>query len=135
MVTEKPIVRFYTGAIDFWEAAQKLEDGLPRVALALHAAELALKSFLLSTGMTLPEVTKIGHDLERLLELSEKRGIGQLIELEPIQRDHLSTVSSAHKKRLLLYEATGHISGFLNCADSLARTLCVKPIRWTWERE
>jgi hypothetical protein len=43
--------------------------------LFAHGIELALKSFLHDNGLTLEELKKIGHDLDKLLERCRAKGL------------------------------------------------------------
>jgi hypothetical protein len=116
----------------FWNAAQTLELGLPRLSLALHAVELSLKSYLLVSGVPIEELTKppYGHNLKSLITNSVDRGIGRFVTLPVLFEDQIDLLSEAHASRFYLYEYTGGIGGSSDLVDSIASAICVDPMPW-----
>jgi hypothetical protein len=50
----------------------------PTLLLLSHGTELALKAYLLSQGVSVNELKKIGHDLRKSLNQAETKGFRQL---------------------------------------------------------
>ena len=84
----------YSLSDEFLEAAVVLQNTPPiRVNyssatyyLLGHSAELMLKAFLYSHGVTIPELKKMGHDLEKLATASTEKGLHKTVSLNQIRQ-------------------------------------------------
>jgi hypothetical protein len=73
----------YSLSGEFLEAARTLQSTPPTIIkydhviyyLLGHSAELTLKSFLLKHGATIKQLTKIGHDLEKLISSAAEHNL------------------------------------------------------------
>jgi hypothetical protein len=70
-------VAFLTEAEDYHAAATTLGDSYfsPSYFLLCHALELALKSFILSSGGNVAEPKKLSHDLRKALARAQELGL------------------------------------------------------------
>tara|TARA_R110001599_G_scaffold288495_1_gene491351 strand:- start:1305 stop:1715 length:411 start_codon:yes stop_codon:yes gene_type:complete len=125
-------LRFYVGAVDFLSEAKKLDAGIPRLALTLHAIELALKSYLLTCNETVASLRKreIGHDLRKLIESCLSNGIGEYVEFPFLDEDAVDLLTEAHKSRTLMYEYTGLIGWYLDFSQAIADTMIKSTPPW-----
>lgn len=84
----------YSLADEFLEASVVLQNTPPirvnyssaNYYLLGHSAELMLKAFLYRHGVTIPELRKIGHDLEKLVTVSEEKGLPKTVSLNQIRQ-------------------------------------------------
>ena len=84
----------YSLSDEFLEAAVVLQNTPPvRVNyssatyyLLGHSAELMLKAFLYSHGVTIPKLKKMGHDLEKLATASTGKGLHKTVSLKQIRQ-------------------------------------------------
>jgi len=66
-----------------------------------HSAELILKAFLYSHGVTIPELKKMGHDLEKLATASREKGLNKTVSLNQIRQlaEHYRDKSLEYRER------------------------------------
>ena len=82
----------YSLSDEFLEAARVLQATPPvRVNFSSaayyllgHSAELMLKAFLFKHGVSINELKKIGHDLEKLVCHARKKGLAEKVHLQKI---------------------------------------------------
>lgn len=90
---------FYSLSTEYSEAARILMDTHPTKIkyssvinyLLGHSAELALKGYLFKNGETVEDLIRVGHNLDRLIELAREKGIIQdglesISDLSPIYK-------------------------------------------------
>jgi hypothetical protein len=107
---------FRLTAVNFWESAKKLDStmekrengspakltSIPFYFLISHAVELFLKSALLKRGFTVDELkNSYAHDLQRLLEALQKKGV--MVTHETVSM--INGLHSQHKNHALRYSA------------------------------
>lgn len=80
-------------------AAQSPTLGEVSVTLYLicHSIELTLKAFLRGKGKRVPELIRIGHDLEALLAAADKDGLSSICSLPAKSRDDIRLVNQYYK--------------------------------------
>lgn len=86
-------IGIFTTAQDFWESANKLNDGLHWMGISMsvyylffHGIELALKSFIYYKNKDEKELRSIGHNLQKAWKIAEKLGIKSICsETEELQ--------------------------------------------------
>lgn len=84
----------YSLSDEFLEAAVVLQNTPPirinyssaAYYLLGHSAELMLKAFLYSHGVTISELKEMGHDLEKLATASTKKGLHKTVSLNQIRQ-------------------------------------------------
>lgn len=86
----------------------KLGDPLPKYFLWGRTVELALKSFLLAQGRTVPELKSkaFGHDLNALLRDAKARGVSELIGLNTIHAAIVQLLNLDYMTKRLEYRET-----------------------------
>ena len=76
----------------------------------LHAIELALKSYMAHTGSDLGELKRVGHDLEKALNICIDKGIrDNCPKLTDLLVDTIKYASSTYKNKEFEYIRVGHI--------------------------
>lgn len=69
--------------------------------------ELALKAFLLSRGVTVAELRKIGHDLSACLALARRRKLGREVKLDAREVAAIEVLNLNYRSNRLRYIVTG----------------------------
>jgi HEPN domain-containing protein len=83
------------------------ELDFPAFALAGQAIELFLKAYLLTKGLHVGELKKIGHDLKSAFEIAEKHGLSQILKIEANERDALEKLSLVYQSKDFHYKSQG----------------------------
>lgn len=124
----------YLSAAQLVGSASKHKISAPRYYLLGHSAELALKAFLLSHGVSLDEMKfKMVHDLERAFTKATEFGLmkSALISLE--EEDSLRLLNKTYKTKEHEYIVTGSrqypsaalIESFVTKVQKASHDLCL----------
>ena len=124
----------YLSAAQLVGAASKHEMSAPRYYLLGHAAELALKAFLLSKGVPLDELKfKIVHDLEKAFTRAVGFGLAELASISPEEEYFLRLLNKTYKPKEHEYIVTGYrefpppalIESFVTKVQKASHAMCL----------
>jgi hypothetical protein len=124
----------YLSAAQLVGAAPKHEISAPRYYLLGHAAELALKAFLLSKGVPLDELkSKIVHDLEKAFTKAVEFGLTELALISPEEEGSLLLLNKTYKPKEHEYIVTGYrhfpspalIESFVTKVQKASHAMCL----------
>jgi HEPN domain-containing protein len=99
--------KFLKAARIIFEKGNFPELDFPAFALAGQAIELFLKAYLLTKGLHVDELKKIGHNLKSAFETAEKHGLSQILKIEANERDALENLSLVYQSRDFQYKLQG----------------------------
>ncbi len=124
---------FWTHAREFFEAADLLlkDDGervLPIYFLLGRSIELALKAYLLKSGVSIEELRnpkRFGHDLRALLAAAKDHGIEAKVSMGPLASGSIELLSYDYSGKRLEYRRTGgtYSLPFIEPTYEIARAL------------
>ncbi len=86
-----------------------------RYYLICHSIELALKAFLSLHGATMLELSEnaFGHNLQKILEVAESKGLSADVALTPMHRAEIVSASAYYGGKVFEYPAVGEaMSGY-----------------------
>ena len=71
--------------------------------LACHSIELSLKAFLTLKGERLLRAKRFGHNLSNLLDISERRGLWDMVALSVDERTEIQRTSPYYSEKVFEY--------------------------------
>ena len=125
---------------DFLEAAKLVrkhgskEPFWPVYSLGCQALELYLKAFLRAEGMSLKDLKRIGHDLQRALREANETGFGKIVNFTKEDEQTIGILAPIYRNREFQYKGTGKwtlcsIENLLSSMDRNYSALLARVVR------
>ena len=84
-----------------------LRDKPPAYYLVTHSIELAIKAFLRGNSMSLEQLKKIGHDIEKAMKRANTLGLLSYCNLSRTQTELIKLINQHYASKELEYIKTG----------------------------
>ena len=115
-------------AADFVANKTDVSRFMPYFFLLGQSIELSLKAFLLAQETSLEELRdKLRHDLKKLVTRAEDKNLGEVVQINQVERGVIEVLNLGYKDRRFQYIETGEmLLPHIQMTDEIARKLSQK---------